>query len=243
MIVINLYESYGIYGIRNKINGKMYIGKTQDSFGDRRDCHWASLNGGYGVNKYLQNAWNKYGEENFEFIVVHNCVNGESTDDINELEIKYIKDCKSSDISYNIGDGCDGGNMLGKHLSEETKRKIGEKNRVNMLGKKASDETKRKMSESQKKRYEMWTEEDRVRHGELMSECASGYKWSEDSKKRFSDMQKTNPNGAKYDVAKIKEIRRLYEVEGKSIREISDIFFIPYGTISGIVKYRRWKYV
>ena len=33
---MNLYKSRGIYGIRNKVNGKVYIGKTNMNFGDRR---------------------------------------------------------------------------------------------------------------------------------------------------------------------------------------------------------------
>ena len=65
---MSIYKKYGIYGIRNKINNKIYIGKTMQSFGDRWDCHRAMLNGGYHDNKHLQRAWDKYGKNNFEFI-------------------------------------------------------------------------------------------------------------------------------------------------------------------------------
>ena len=147
---ISLYNNYGIYGIRNKINNKVYVGKTEMNFGDRKDCHFASLRGGYHINPHLQKSFNKYGEDNFEFIVLYECKNNEDSDIVNELEKKYIKLYKDKELAYNIGDGGDGGHNLGKHLSEETKRKIGDKNRINMTGRKATIETKKKMSKAQK---------------------------------------------------------------------------------------------
>lgn len=98
------------------------------SFGDRWDCHKGMLRGGYHENPHLQNAWNKYGEENFEFIVIRDLTSS-TVDVINEAEIELIKYYKNLGLSYNIHDGGDGGLFLGKHLSDETKRKIGEKNR------------------------------------------------------------------------------------------------------------------
>ena len=145
-------------------------------------------------------------------------------------------------MCYNIKDGGDGGFLLGSRLSEDAKRRIGEKNRINMTCKKVSDETRKKMSESHKKRYESWTEEDRISHGEISSKTASGYKWKEESKKKFSDTQKTKPNGAKYSIEQVKEIRRLHEEEGMSFNDISAIMNIPRHTIYLIATYRRWTY-
>lgn len=233
----NIYKEFGIYRITNTVNGNTYIGKTGMNFGDRWDCHRAQLNGGYHDNPHLQHAWNKYGAEAFEFCVV------ESVEDVsllNELEIKYIKQYRELGCCYNILDGGDGGFLLGSHLSEETKRKIGEKNRINMTGKKASEETKKKMSESQKKRYESWTDEERAEYGKKISEYASGYQWSEDSKKKFSELQKTKPNGAKYSLEQVHEIRRLHELENKSYTEISSIMDIPRHAVYLIATYRRW---
>lgn len=58
------------------------------NFGDRRDCHFASLRGGYHINPHLQKSFDKYGEDNFEFIILHNCLNNEDSDQVNELEKK-----------------------------------------------------------------------------------------------------------------------------------------------------------
>ena len=178
-----LYTGHGIYGIVNKINGMVYVGKTENTFGDRRDCHFAALRGGYGVNPYLQRAWDKYGEGNFDFVVFVRCDSTYTTDDINNLEMILIDYYKSIGKSYNISDGGDGGQLLGKHLTEEAKRKIGEKNRVNMTGRKASDDTKRKMSKSQTERFANMTEEERLEYGKRMSEVASGYKWRSEERR------------------------------------------------------------
>lgn len=154
---MSLYKDFGIYGIKNTINNKVYIGKTLNNFGDRWDCHRGQLRGGYHGNPQLQEDWRQYGENAFEFIIIHNCTN-KNRSEINDLEIQEIKKYKDIGLAYNIHDGGDTGLYLGKHLSEETKRKIGEKNRINMIGKKASDATKTKMSESQKQRYALWSE-------------------------------------------------------------------------------------
>ena len=57
----------GIYMIRNKVNGKMYIGQAIEMEGVRWKTHRRELKGDYHENKHLQNAWNKYGQDNFEF--------------------------------------------------------------------------------------------------------------------------------------------------------------------------------
>ena len=234
---ISIYKKYGIYGIRNKINNKIYIGKTMVNFGDRWDCHKAQLRGNYHDNPHLQNSWNKYGEDNFEFIIIFDCKNNEKVEQVNLLEIEYIKHYRNLELSYNIHDGGDRGWLLGKHLSEETKRKIGEKNRINMMGRKASDKTKQKMSKSQKRRFASWTEEDRKLWGNKMSNINKGHKRSEQLREKMKD----NKNGAKYTIEEVREIRRLHEVENKTFLEISKITGIPKHTVYLIATYRRWK--
>jgi len=232
----SIYKRYGIYGIKNKVNNKIYVGKTMQSFGDRWDCHRAQLRGGYHDNPHLQHSWNKYGEENFEFIILIDCNNNEDLDIVNQLEINEIQKYKQLGLSYNIHEGGDGGLFLGKHLSEDTKRKIGEKNRHNMLGKKMSKETKNKMSLSQKKRYDNWTDQDRIEWGEMLSQCLTGIK-----KPSLSISMKDNKNGAKYSLEQVKEIRRLHEQENLGYTEISKILKIPRHTVYLIATYRRWK--
>lgn len=190
----------------------------------------------------MQRAFNKYGETNFEFIVLHQCSNNEDSNIVNELEKKYIKLYKDKALAYNIGDGGDGGHNIGKHLSEETKRKIGDKNRVNMTGRKATIETKKKMSEAQKRRFDRMSDKEREEYGRQISQYASGYKWSEESKENFSKIQQSKPNGAKYDVETVKKIRHLHEDNNLSYTEIAKLLNMHRQTVYLIATYRRWKY-
>lgn len=58
-----------IYKITNLLNNKVYIGSTK-SWEIRFKAHLSRLNGNYHINKHLQSAWNKYGEENFKFEIL-----------------------------------------------------------------------------------------------------------------------------------------------------------------------------
>lgn len=61
--------SSGIYQICNRINGKIYIGSAVN-IKKRWHLHLHRLRNNIHHNSHLQNAWNKYGEENFEFEVI-----------------------------------------------------------------------------------------------------------------------------------------------------------------------------
>lgn len=135
-------DNQGIYCIKNLKNGKVYIGQTNDRFIERYWNHKWKLNNKTHDNKYLQNSWNKYGEDNFEFYVLE-VVNNK--DIIDEKERFYIKKFSNN---YNIQMGGQDSTMLGTKMSESTKKKIGEKNKINGIGRKASEETKLKMSKS-----------------------------------------------------------------------------------------------
>lgn len=235
----DIYRQIGIYRITNITNGKSYIGKTGMNFGDRWDSHRSLLNSGKHDNPHLQRAWNKYGSEQFEFAIVEVV---EDTSKLNELEIKYISFYRDAGMSYNLHDGGDGGYNLGKHLSDETKRKIGEKNRTNMMGRKLSAETRKKMSESQRARYSAWADKDRRAHGEKSSRCASGYKWSEESKRAFSERQRERPNSAKFTVDDIRSIRERF-ANGYSQKDLAEEYHTTASYISNIVHRRRWAHV
>lgn len=56
----------GIYTIRNKVNGRLYVGSAAD-FKDRWRVHVGELNRGTHHSPWLQRSWKKHGSENFEF--------------------------------------------------------------------------------------------------------------------------------------------------------------------------------
>src|SRR5574343_389768 len=63
----------GIYKIVNKVNGKHYVGSSNDII-----CRWKghlnNLEKSKHDNKYLQYSYNKYGRDNFDFIIIEKCL-------------------------------------------------------------------------------------------------------------------------------------------------------------------------
>lgn len=138
--------SSGIYAIINRISGKAYIGSTirfKRRWNEHRD---ALQHNGHG-NLYLQNAWNKYGENKFKFMVC------EYVEDHEQLVVReqYWLDFHRMYVDmYNTILAVDRtSGMLGKTHSKETKCKISESLIGNQcaLGCKHSKEARRKRSE------------------------------------------------------------------------------------------------
>src|SRR5271157_1779924 len=107
----------GIYIIVNKINGHFYLGSCKD-FNKRKRDHFNNLKYLKHQNQYLQNAYNLYGYNNFEFIIVCRCLPEE------RLEIEQLflnkRFIEGKDVcQYNIAIVSCGGN-----LGEESNKKI-----------------------------------------------------------------------------------------------------------------------
>lgn len=62
----------GIYIIKNKVNGKFYVGSSCNCE-ERFSTHKTLLRKGEHHSVVLQRAWNKYGERNFIFKVIEEC--------------------------------------------------------------------------------------------------------------------------------------------------------------------------
>ena len=119
----------GVYQIYNPITNKRYIGSSIN-VELRLKTHLCKLRNGNHSNQHLQNAWNKYKDLlTFEFLE-------ECTPDECLLFEQYYLDYYKSynrEYGYNIDPEA---KYAGKHLAEETKKKIREK----ALGRKRSVE-------------------------------------------------------------------------------------------------------
>lgn len=128
----------GIYCIKNKINNKKYIGRAKN-IRERFSKHKRQLKNKNHVNKYLQDSWNKYGEENFEF----NVILFSPTFLLSILEIIFIMIFRTkSPNGYNLTSGGEGSTGF-KH-SRESLNKISVSHRKENL----SDETLERMRKS-----------------------------------------------------------------------------------------------
>jgi len=159
-----------IYKTTNNIDGKIYIGKAQNS------CKSTIRNEYLGSGVFLRRAIKKYGKENFYKEIIDTAANKK---DLNDKEIYWIDyyNSRNQDIGYNITAGGEGSDywkgkkfsdshrkkisdafsgennpFYGKHLSAEHKEKL----RIVNLGSKRpprSEEYRKKLSESRKGIY------------------------------------------------------------------------------------------
>jgi group I intron endonuclease len=81
----------GIYKIINKIDGKYYVGSSQN-ITNRWYRHKSNLKKNKHWNKYLQNAYNKYGSDNFEYVIVEYVI----VSDLLKVEQIYLDECKNN---------------------------------------------------------------------------------------------------------------------------------------------------
>lgn len=109
----NLKEIGVVYKIINKINNKIYIGKTFQDINTRFRQH-------YFVNEstLIHKAMVKYGIDNFSLDILYSSIDEE---EINEKEIFYIEyyNARDKNIGYNICKGGEG--TKGRIVSKEFK--------------------------------------------------------------------------------------------------------------------------
>lgn len=80
----------GIYEIRNKVNGKRYIGSTSREFKERWKEHRYELRSGRHHSPHLQHSWDFHGEINFEFTILEEINNWTYEEQILEREQWYF---------------------------------------------------------------------------------------------------------------------------------------------------------
>lgn len=252
-----IYKLTGIYMIRCKPNGKVYVGQSTNI--ERRfKEHRKHLNGGYHTNKELQKDWNDYEEDNFEFKVIQKC----KEEDLDELEILHTEQLDSFKNGYNktkggndFGAKGEDNHMYGKcgelhpsygtHLSEETKKKISEAKKGvycgenhPMYGKHHTEETKQKLSDNHK--GENNPNYGRCRMEETkkkISEAHKGMIRSEESRKKQSEHH-ADYTGSKHPRANM--VICIYpdgtQTKPMCIKEMSEHLGISRKTVRNILK-------
>lgn len=228
-----------IYKYTNKINDKVYIGKTKTTLSKRINHHR------YKVRKestsHFHNALRKYGEENFLIEVLIECNN----DVLDQMEIKFIKEFNSNQrkYGYNLTLGGDGGDTFSL-LTEEAKRIKIEKHRsqnvqgISSLMEKGKHVTASLSEEAQERwstnfRESMHNISIRKKSGDYTDKEIDGLNrlrkfWnSEDERKRRSN-RASGLNNSQY--------KGPYIVNGESYEFIKDVKekFKVYGSVANI---------
>jgi len=211
---------FTIYKITNKLNEKPYIGFTKHNEQKRLKehvYHATHQNKPYRLSQAIR----KYGAESFTIEVLYQSQDGEYT--LKTMEEYFINEYDSHRNGYNMNEGGSGSleyteeqkkkrsennywkgkdrsgelnPMFGRKHSEESKRKMSDKQKGKLsgdkhfnYGKSLSDDTKKKMSESHT--------------GKVSPFKGMSGRFSDDSKKKMSLSKKGIPN---------KKLEKTYEI-------------------------------
>ena len=204
----------GIYQIRNTIDNKVYIGSSKD-FTRRWREHRSDLRGNRHHSQYLQNSWNKYGEDNFKFESIFVVFDKDKLIDVEQIFLDNLHPEYNTTYDARVP-------VNGMEISDETRKKLSKlqtgKNN-SFYGKKHTEESKRKIS--------AWS---------------SKQKWTSKRKVNFSKIRMGENNKfAKLTWDKVREIRKLYKTGKYTHNDIGKMFEVHRATISYITLNKTWK--
>jgi group I intron endonuclease len=169
---MEILKNPGVYLIYNLVNQKVYVGQSRN-VRNRLFVHKSSLRLGKHVNTYLQNAFNKYGEDKFVFRSVEYC----EIENLTEREEYWMDQFNSTNLTrgYNLMRAKTHGG-----ISEETRAKMSKARK----GKIHSEESRAKISVA--KKGKIISEEHRAK----MSEVQKGKILSEEHRAKIGASQK-----------------------------------------------------
>ena len=157
---MNKSKISGIYAIKNKINSKVYVGSSKSVHYRWSGQHKPRLRKGKHENAHLQHAWNKYGENKFEFLILEECE--ESV--LANKEEYWIEHYKSWDreFGYNLSRIVEGQIVFEKEtrqkMSKATKKSWKDKTirakRIEAIKESVTDETRQKLSDIRKENWQ-----------------------------------------------------------------------------------------
>lgn len=234
----------GVYKITHISSSRVYVGSSRN-IKQRWSAHRSALRSGSHANSYLQNAWDKYGEEDFSFEVL------EETASLIEQERAWVENLNSCDRDS-------GFNLMLPFRSPWHETASGEKNRHAKLSLKkvaairsiylAKELTVLDLA----KEYSVSSSAiRRILQG--ISWADPNYSPEEAIQKMRSD-HRVSSAGAKSAVSRltwsqVDFIRNNYtrkksrhdQVEGYTQSQLADMFSVDKSTISNVIRNKVWK--
>lgn len=215
-----------IYKIVCTINNKFYVGRAVN-FKKRMCIHKSRLRNNKHVNKHLQNLWNKYGEENFQFLILESCERKEVCD----REQYYLDLCIGTENCVNISKSS---NNNTSSNSLETRMKISASNK----GKKLSDSTKSLLSIRHKGKKLSVETKDRIKLARAKQVMIPHDK---ETKEKISKSNSGERNSqAKLTWEIVRQIRFQHSIGVRQV-ELMKIYNISSTCVSNIINHKRWK--
>ena len=201
---INGWKS-GVYCFRNRTNGKRYVGSAAGSLTARRTNHLALLRNGKHHSIHFQRAWNKYGENAFEFKVLERC----SPRLCVEREQYWLDFFRTYDCRYGYNRNPKAASSLGVVRSKETRARISAAVRRRPP---PSDETRAKLSLNHRQRGKPLTIKQlsafhSVEARRKARESSRGRKLTDEQRKAISIRMQGNTNSKGRVLVEIHKIR------------------------------------
>ena len=241
-----------IYGIRNEVNSKWYIGKCADGIAEKRKrAHY----NGYG-NDPTYKAIKKYGVENFSFHILLDSIIPEL---LGDYEMEFIKTYNSkAPHGYNLTDGGEANPNYGKKTSSKTCKKLSKA----LKGRQFSGEHRKKISEAntgkiapnRKPEYDeakafflsldtsisirerrkcLYTKYPHISQTRI---CKWVRRWQQETGQKISEQNQRSPIWNHQE-----QIIKLYTVDFLSTRAIGKIFNVSKEPINKILKHNNIK--
>lgn len=247
----------GIYEIVNTINGKKYIGSSKQ-LNIRKTRHFSNLRNNRHANSHLQNSFNKYGEENFEFSVILYC----DKNDLEGYEQSWLNNTNAriNQDYYNESDNADRPPIVAGKESHFWKG-----GKVKIVCKNCSDDIfvfpskKENVKFCNQDCYSYWlsNELNKENHPNwrggkeklLCKECGDKYKVckSEADNSKFCSLkcsnQGQNHGRSKLNRDDVEQIKRLLKRGNLTQQKISDRFEVDRTTISDIKRNKSWSHI
>lgn len=223
----------GIYEIRNKVNGKQYIGRSK-KLNKRLYNHKNLLVNNSHYNVHLQRAWNKYGGDNFKFGLLMKCreqiivfVEQYWIDKLNSYREGYNrrKDAREGGVSGEDASNWKGGKDTVEcdYCGNVFKVYPSENNKYNFCKRKCFNNYQKEIN------------------------FRSGKSLSEKTKNRISKGQndKRGENGPNANLTKneVKEIKRLLKKGNLTYKDIANKFNTSTANINAIQQERSWTHI
>ena len=218
-----------IYQIKNKVNNKIYIGSTTNL--ERRwENHIHQLKNNIHHSIKLQIAWNKYGEDNFEFSIIEE-FNSDNEDD------KYIKEQYYLDLYEPYTDK--GYNMSAVADTRKLFKRINSENSVfTKITKEVAIAIKRELCETDKQQKEI-AEEFNVGRG-VVSNIANLNTWVNYGEE-YNEILKEKKRTTGYLKNYKEQVLDMYFNKGMSHVQIAEELGLTQDNCSEITKLERMR--